>query len=407
MSKKEILLARQPIYDTQLRIYAYELLFRASQGSKTLLHDGDSATSLVMLNAFTEIGIQNLVADNKVFINFTRNLILNPPPIKHKNLVIEVLEDIAPDPDIVKSLEALRQIGYEIALDDFIYKDNLEPLIKQADIIKVDVLALTDEQLEQDIAVLKTHPVRLLAEKVESQEMYNRCKALGFDYFQGYFLSKPDIVKGKVTPANKLVVLQLLASLQNPLTSNPDELHRILSQDPSLSFKLLRLINSAALRRPQKIDSLFRAIILIGVPNIKRWASLLALSSLNDKPSALNDQALLRAKMCELLGETLNLEQPDLLFTLGMFSLLDAFFDRPLKDLLASISLSDHLNDALLERKGALGILLDHVIIYEEGRWGDINWQALEQLGLSIADVKAAYLTSLEWIDAADRKSVV
>ncbi|MCF7980923.1 MAG: EAL domain-containing protein [Pseudomonadales bacterium] len=401
MTRKNILLARQPIYDTKLRIYAYELLFRAGHHQHEDAFDGDSATSLVMLNAFSEIGIQNLVADNKAFINFTRNLILTPPPFSSNDVVVEVLETIQPDTEVIEGLKRLKQLGYTIALDDFIYEERLLPLVELADIIKIDVLALTEKELENQVKTLKQYSLKLLAEKVESQEMYNRCKRLGFDFFQGYFLSKPMIVKGRVTPANKVVVMQLIAELQSPETSDPNKLHRTISRDPSLSFKLLRMINSAAFRRPNKVESLYRAILLIGPTNIKHWASLLALTNLDDKPHALHEQTMLRAKMCELLGEKICPEEKYLFFTVGMFSMLDAFFDSPMVDLLNSISLSDEINLALLEQEGLLGFVLKISCAYEQGRWGDIDWKGLSENGLSIEDVKEAYLNSLHWIMAA------
>lgn len=397
MSKKDILLARQPIFDRKLNTYAYELLFRsnAPKGEESPI-DGDQATSLVMLNAFTEIGIQNVVGEHKAFINFTRNLILSPPPFTNQEVVIEVLEDIVPDAEIIQSLTELRETGYTIALDDFIYHSSLLPLVELAHIIKVDVLALTQDELLEHVNLLKQQDVLLLAEKVETQEMYEHCMSLGFDFFQGYFLSKPKTLKGNKIPANKLVVMQLLADLQSP-DIEAEKLHNTLSKDPGLSFKMLRLINSAAYRRPNKIDSLYRAIILIGLTNIKRWASLLALSNLDDKPNALHEETMLRAKMCEFLGKRIQADEVDLFFTVGMLSMLEAFFDTPLEELLNSISLSDEMNAALLRREGALGFVLSVCESYEQGKWSNIDWQGLKKYELSILDVKEAYLESVQW----------
>lgn len=397
MSNQETLLARQPIYDKQLKIYAYELLFRPAGTDDSKTADGDSATSKVMLNAFSEVGIHNLVANNKAFINFTRKLIISPPPFSPEDIVIEVLEDIAPEPQVLDGLQTLRQQGFTIALDDFVYKESLQPLINLADIIKIDVLALTESELHQQVEILSRCPVKLLAEKVETQEMFNRCKNMGFDYFQGYFLSKPMLVRGRVTPANKIVVMQLISDLQSPKSSNPQTLHDTISRDPSLSYKLLRLINSAAYHLPNKIESLYRAILLIGSDHIKHWASLLALSNLDDKPHALREQTMLRAKMCEFLGEKIKPEKKDLFFTVGMFSMMDAFFDAPLEELLTSISLADEITTALLRQEGVLGFVLKASLAYEQGNWGQIDWRGLAEHGLSIADVKAAYLDSLRW----------
>ncbi len=398
MQQEETLLARQPIFNAKLDIYAYELLFRpATGGFESGVIDGDHATSTVMLNAFSEVGISNLVAENKAFINFTRNLILTPPPFSNQEIVIEVLEDIAPDPEVLQGLERLRQQGFTIALDDFAYDESLIPLIKLAHIVKVDVLALNDEELDFNMVKLRDYPVKLLAEKVETQEMFQRCKALGFDYFQGYFLSKPILVKGRVIPANKLVVMKLIADLHSPETSDPSVLHDTISSDTTLSYKLLKMINSAAYRRPRKIESLYRAILLIGPNNIKHWASLLALSNLDDKPHALHEQTMLRAHMCENLGSIVDSNKKDLFFTVGMMSMLDAFFDAPLDELLSSISLTDDINAALLNGKGPLGFVLSTALAYEQGCWGDIDWSGLSQHNLTIQDVKQAYLDSLQW----------
>jgi len=397
MPKKDVLLARQPIFDRKLNTYAYELLFRPNMiDADAKQVDCDQATSMVMLNAFTEIGIQNLVGQHKAFINFTRNLILNPPPFTYKEIVIEVLEDIKPDKEIIESLTRLRKSGYLIALDDFIYHESLLPLVDLAHIIKVDVLALSAEQLAEHINLLKQQDVLLLAEKVETQEMQQYCMELGFDYFQGYFLSKPKNIKGRKIPANKLVIMQLLADLQKPDISS-EQLHLTLSKDPGLSFKMLRLINSAAYRRPNKIESLYRAIILIGLNNIKRLASLLALSNLDDKPSALHEETMIRAKMCEFLGKRVFSKDVDLFFTVGMFSMLEAFFDAPMEELLESISLTSQMNDALLHREGILGFVLSTCEAYEQGNWQAIDWVRLKSHGLSINDVKDSYLESLEW----------
>ncbi len=396
MLQEEILLARQPIFNSKLDIYAYELLFRPAAEHSGII-DGDQATSTVMLNAFSEVGMENLVARSKAFINFTRNLVITPPPFDNKEIVIEILEDIQPEPEVLEGITNLKQQGFTIALDDFAYDESLVPLVELADIIKIDVLALTEDELEHNITVLKKYPVKLLAEKVETQEMFQSCKDLGFDYFQGYFLCRPILVKGKIIPANKLVVMKLIADLNSPETSDPSVLHDTISSDPTLSYKLLRMINSAAYRRPRKIESLYRAILLIGPSNIKHWASLLALSNLDDKPHALHEQTMLRAHMCENLGAKADERKKDLFFTVGMMSMLEAFFDAPLDELLSSISLTDEINTALLNNEGILGFVLSVTLAYEQGNWGDIDWSGLTHYNLSIKDVKEAYLESLQW----------
>lgn len=399
MSQENILLARQPIYDTHLNICAYELLFRADHQSQNFNEIGaDAATSTVIFNAFSEVGIHNVVGEHRAFINFTRNLILDPPPFTSGEIVIEVLEDIQPEPEILESLQKFKKQGYTIALDDFKYHESLQPFVDLADIIKIDVLALTQDELIAHAAMLQSDKIKLLAEKVETQEMYNFCKELGFSYFQGYFLSRPKTVKGRKVPADKLVVMKLISDLQNP-DINPQVLNDTISKDAALSFKLLRMVNSAAYRRSNKIESLYRAILLIGLKDIKHWASLLALSSLDDKPHALAELTMTRARMCELIGTHIHSEQSDLFYTVGMFSMLDAYFDTPLEVLLASMSFTDEINDALLKHEGMLGFVLKTAIAYENGEWGNIDWEGLSNYRLSIADIKEAYLESLQWYE--------
>ncbi len=398
MTQESVLLARQPIFDARLNIIGYELLFRPEDKLDTTApdHDGDRATSQVMLNAFTEIGMRNLIGDKMAFINYTRTHILSPPPFQDCDLVVEVLEDIAAEPDVVESLQALKADGYTIALDDFVYHESLKPLIELADIVKVDVLDLGREGIAEHVEILSQYPVKLLAEKIEDQEMYDYCKELGFEYFQGYFLSKPKIIRGRKIPANKMIVMQLIMKLQSPDLS-PGDIHDTISKDPALSYKVLRMINSAAWRRPDKIESLMRAIILVGINQIRRWASFLALSSFEDKPTALHEQTVIRSKMCEFLGSRISSKRADEFFTLGMLSLLDAFFDMPLEELLKSISLSEEMNAALLEHQGELGFVLKTCIAYEKGDWSGIDWSGLQYYGVTINDVKESYLEALRW----------
>ena len=398
MATETTLLARQPIFDTKLDIVGYELLYRPESelDRSDLDRDGDRATSQVMLNAFTEIGMQNLIGDKMGFINYTRNHILSPPPFQDCQLVVEVLEDITAEPEIVESLKMLKAEGYIIALDDFVYHDSLTPLIEVADIVKVDVLELGRESISEHVKILSQYPLQLLAEKIEDQDMFQYCKELGFDYFQGYFLSKPKVIKGRKIAANKMLVMQLIVKLQSPDLA-PKDIHDTISKDPALSYKVLRMINSAAMRRPDKIESLMRAILLVGINQIRRWASFLALSSFDDKPSALHEQTVIRSKMCEYFGAKIDAKRADEYFTVGMLSMLDAFFDLPLEELLGNIPLSEEMNAALLQRDGSLGFILKTCIAYEKGDWGGIDWRQLAQHNLSIKDVKEAYLEALGW----------
>ncbi|MDP2139202.1 MAG: HDOD domain-containing protein [Gammaproteobacteria bacterium] len=399
MTVRHTLLARQPIYDGNLNISAYELLFRSDHNNHATVLDGDSATSQVMLNAFNELDISEVVQHYPAYINFTRNLILNPPPFDRNRFVIEVLETIEVDDELIIHLQALKNNGYTIALDDFLYESKWDPVLRIADIVKLDVLALDVKELERHVQLLKPFNVVLLAEKVETHEMFHYCKALGFTLFQGYFLSKPEQISGRKVPANKLVVMNLLAQIQNP-NAELSEIAGIIANDPVLSVKLIRLVNSAAFSARREIASLQHAVSLLGLRHVKSWATLLSLSSMSDKPHALSLHTMSRARMCQLVAECFTSpSQSDAYFTTGLLSNLDAFFDMELSQIVTTMPLSQEVVDGLLAGKGNLGLILSSVIANEQARWPDIDWLALKHLNVSENDIEKAYLASLQWAE--------
>ncbi len=396
MPDQNVLLARQPIYDTQQNLVAYELLFRPEDKADMPSFDGNIATSRVLLNAFTEGDIEKITGGAPAFVNFTKELLLSPPPFNPEHIVVEVLEDIIIDEDVVNAIKNLKQKGYKIALDDFVMDERYKPLLPLADVIKLELPAMNAEELKSAIGYLKRFSTSLLAEKIETIEDYKLCKDLGCDLFQGYFLSKPEIIKGRKLPQNKLAVLQLIGELQDPAV-NVNELNAIISKDPTLSFKLLKLVNSAAYRRARTIESIHMAVMMIGISKIKSWSSLLALSKMDDKPVALRQISLARAKLCELLSEKLSPDQGDLYFTTGLLSSLDAYFDTPLKKLLLSIPLEGTISDALAHYRGKAGLAVHTAKHYEQSKWQAIHWNLLERFGISKVELNKLYVESVIW----------
>lgn len=392
------LLARQPIFNGKMQVVAYELLCRNKELTQIATRDGDAASSQVLLNAFAELSIEQVVGKHKAFVNFTRTLIDTPPPFNHSKLVIEVLEGQKVDAAMLHSLRQLREQGYTIALDDFELTDQTESLIAYADIIKLDVLHLSTAQLKHHVDFLKPFGVTLIAEKVETYEMFEQCKALGFDLFQGYFLAKPKVITGRKISENKQSVLQLLSALHDPNVAI-ERVERMIARDTLLSFKLLRLVNSAAFGLSRSVDSLRQAIMLLGLNKLRNWVNLLALSNLGGKPHELSIAALTRARMCELIAAEINKKnRQDSFFTVGLLSTLDAFLDTPLEELLASLSLSDAINKAMLNYSGPEGMVLQLVRYHEQGDWEKIDWNALAQMGLTQQRLAEIYLDSLGWV---------
>ncbi len=402
MSDQHILLARQPIFDVDIRVSAYELLFRSDNTANANVFDGDSATSQVFLNAFNELDISEVVQHHPAYINFTRNLILNPPPFDKKRFVIEVLEDIEADQELVDHLQKLKDAGYTIALDDFVYDAKWDPALKIADIVKIDVLAFDEEEIKRHVALLKPFDVTLLAEKVETHEMFHFCKSLGFTLFQGYFLSKPEQVKGRKVPANKLVVLNLLTQLQNP-NAELGKIAAVIAKDPVLSVKLIKLVNSAAFSGRREITSLQHAVSMLGLRQVKSWATLLSLSTMADKPNALSMLAMTRAKMAQLLAECFtNSTDSDAYFTTGLLSNLDAFFDVELQEIVSSMPLSPLVVDGLLRGNGPIGTVINTVIAYEQAQWDKLDIAALEKLNIGTGELENAYRESIRWASQLD-----
>lgn len=388
----DIFIARQPIYDRKLHVYAYELLYRGGEDNHANVIDGDDATSQVLVNALMDIGLPELVEQSLAFINLTERYIVEglPPSLVQDSVVLEVLEDIKPTEAVIKGLEKLKADGHMIALDDFVCDDENLALVELADIIKIDLLALPGTTLAEQVKKLRPMGVRLLAEKVETPEEFEYCKALGFEYFQGYFFCKPNIVKGAHTPSSRMAIMQLMAKLQDP-DLEFSELQALVSQDVSLSYRILRYINSAHFSLGKKIESIQKAISFLGLNTIKTWVTILAMSSIDDKPYELILTALIRAHMCEKLSANTSVSA-DNAFTVGLFSALDAFIDKPLDEILDALPLSDELNHALLEQRGELGGMLSVVLSYERGQWNDVA-----SFHYDGSDLRDAYLSSIRW----------
>jgi EAL and modified HD-GYP domain-containing signal transduction protein len=258
------LLARQPIFDKTLSVAAYELLFRNSEENMAAPSDEDGATSQVLLSAFSEHDISQLTGTVPGFVNFTKKLLLSDIPFDKKQLVIEVLEDITDSEEVITALNQLKDEGYTIALDDFIYSADKSGLIELCDIIKVDLRAYpTQKEFLQDTKRIKRTKRRMLAEKVETHEEFELCKQLGYELFQGYFFAKPQLIKGKELSYNREVVLTLISELQNNDVSI-ERLEKVFVRDPELTFKLLKLVNAVAYSRGRKLKSVKQAITWLG-----------------------------------------------------------------------------------------------------------------------------------------------
>ena len=386
------IVARQPICDRLQRTFGYELLFRGVDTEKCIVENDDDATSRVVFNSIVEIGLNRIVGQAKAFINFTRDFILsrNCALLPRDRVVLEILETSIPDPKFLRGIATLRIKGYRFALDDFNFQEQLMPFLPYCSYIKVDLRVVDRERLARELPSLRAFSASLLAEKVETVEEYQFCRDLGFEYFQGYYFCKPRIVSANTMPSNRLTVSKLLARLQKvDVTSG--EVEAILGEDPALSYRLQRYINSAAIGLPRKIDSIKHAVRMVGLDHIRTLSSLVLLSSLDDKPRELIKTSVIRARMCQLLGEGPS-RTYGVYFTTGLFSTLEAFLDCPMEKALENLPLSDEISNALLHQKGDNGRLLAAVIAYERG-----DWNALMRMRVDPEKVAKAYLDAVSW----------
>ncbi len=398
------LIARQPICNNKLKVVAFELLHRMNNsGNHAEVTDGDSATIDVLLAAYNDLSIDDVVGDQLAFVNFTANILLTTlPPFPPKQLVIELLEGQEITPELIKALKKLRKKGYKIALDDFCLNKETLSLVECADIIKLDVLEESPEKWEHYIPKLKERGITMLAEKVETYDVFERCCELGFELFQGYFFAKPKVITGKKMTRNELSVINLISKL-NRSDVDYDEVINIISHDADLSYNLLRTVNSGMYSFPSKIDSVRQAAVILGISHLKDWINFLSLSSLENKPQLLLDTAMTRAKMCELTGKLLtNKAKVDDYFTMGLLSIIDAFFDMPMEELLEKLSLSEEVQQALLHQKGLMGNVLKVAKNFEEANLDEkVNAALAKKFNKSVSELTQCYLDSIAWVNSS------
>ena len=390
--------ARQPIFDSRLRVFAYELLFRSSLDNFFAFPDGDQATSRVM-DCVLSLGLDRLLAGHPAFINFTRETLIEDLatllPAKH--LTIEVLESVKPDLEVLQACRHLKQLGYQLALDDVASLDFDNPLLGIADIVKIDFSLASESQKAGIPRQLRGRGIKLVAEKVEERQEFDRAVAWGYDYFQGFFFCSPQMISARDIPAFKLNQLQLLKVLRRT-ELDYDEIEHILSRDLSFSYRLLRYLNSALFGLRSEVRSIRHALSMLGEILIKRWVAMVVLAAIaSDKPAELLRVALLRARFCELLSAPLvpRDEQGDF-FLLGLFSVVDACLNQPMKVVAADLPLTPEVKDGLLGAGNVHGRVFQCVSAFERADWAAVAGLA-GSLNLTAEFVGESYLQSLEW----------
>ncbi|MBI5592002.1 MAG: HDOD domain-containing protein [Deltaproteobacteria bacterium] len=397
----EVYLARQPIFNRVKEIFGYELLFRDGLSNAFPDIDGDQASSNVLSNSFFCMGIDQITGGKKSFVNFTQELLLQKMPLlfPRENLIVEVLENVLPTEATILACREITTAGYQLALDDFIYDPALEPLIAMAGIIKVDIRLTPAEKAQDILNKLSAHSVKFLAEKVETYEEYEKYLEMGFDYFQGYFFSKPQVLKAQDISPSKISLLQIMAEV-NREEMQFSTVETLISRDVSVSFKLLRYINSPYYSRGQEISSIRQAIMRLGEAGIRRFIPIILMSAFADnKPHELIRASVIRARFCELLCENTKtrLRSPEL-FTLGLFSLIDAIMDEQMDHLIDKLPFSADIRNALVSNTGEMADFLNLVRAYETGEWAAVS-RIAETIGMDNDRIPMLYWDAVVWAD--------
>ena len=340
--------ARQPILDNQNRTYGYELLFRSGADKNVAtITDQDHATLSVATSGFIK-SQENLDQSKKIFINFTENLILEKAPrgLPPGVTVIEILEDIVPTQELIDEIISLKDEGYIVAVDDFEGSDVQAAFLDIADIIKVDILNKSEDEILEIYDKIRDKKALKLAEKVDSLEMYNFLKKLGFDLYQGFYFAKPENLTGKKLRSGQMSKLRILNVINDP-DLDPKKLIDIIVVDPGITYQLLRFINSAAFGLSTKIESVNHAVSLLGMKQLKYWIRMAVMSELmgDDQPPELYLMSLHRGRLLEELANDGMIKgiSPDTMFLFGMLSLIDVMLGVPLKEVLDELPLSEDL----------------------------------------------------------------
>jgi len=400
----EFFIARQPVFDREQRVYAYELLFRS--GIKSIFNisensNGDGYSPDVVTNSFFFIGLEELTGGKKACINFTRELLLQEVPLHlpGEKTIVGISETVDPTPEILGACRKFKKNGYGIVLGNANHLKEDHPLIEVVDFVKVDFREIAPEVREKLPEALEGSGLKFLAEKIETEDEYHQALESGYSLFQGYYFSEPELQSGGSIDSSKHNYLQIIQEINKPDVEY-DALESIIKRDLGLTYKLLRFINSAYFGIITEVRSIRQALVLLGFEEIRKWASLLALQKLGEgKPSELLRQSIIRARFCEELGAEIGMEEErSELFLMGMFTVLSALMEKPMAQILTELPLDKAIHAALLGRQNKYRRILETVLAYERGRWDQFT-MFIRLLHVEEDAVPALYRSAIQWSD--------
>jgi EAL and modified HD-GYP domain-containing signal transduction protein len=396
--RSEVAVVRHPIADARHVVVGYELRFGGSIDLGDLRMDA-KATSALLVDAFGDIGLETLAGRHPAWLTIARNFLveIGPPPVRPDRAVLQIKAYQAGD-DVLTILQGLSRSGYTIALDEYDGQSGggVEELMSLCSIVKVDITAVGPAELPDVLRAPKMQGALMVATQVGDHAAFERCRELGFAYFQGDYFARPRLFKARGVATAGLGSLRRLSELTAGDVSFED-LERVIASDVGLSLKLLRYVNSAFFALPRTVNSVREALSMLGVRTVRRWATVMTISSIPEVPDELVALALRRAHMCEILAGSALPEERETLFTIGLFSVADALLDAPMSDVLDSLPFTEEIQAALLRREGPKGELLAAVTAYERGEFPTLP---TADASPSLA---GAYRSALAWADEASR----
>jgi EAL and modified HD-GYP domain-containing signal transduction protein len=401
---QDIFIARQPIVDQKEKLVAFELLFRsAHSATESGVVDDTHATAQVLVNAFGEMGIGDVLGTHRGFINLDAQILHSDliELLPKQQVMLELLETIKIDADIIARCHELKAKGFSLALDDVTeLSEDIKPLLSVVEVVKLDLMLIDPLRLPGLVNELKRYPIKLLAEKVEDREQAKRCMAMGFDLFQGYYFARPEMLSGKRSDPSKMVLIRLLSMLLSDLEN--DKIEEAFKEHADLTYNLMRMVNSVGTGLATKVSSLKHGLLVLGRQPLRRWVQLLLYAAKNGDNSAspLMQLAATRGKLLELVAKIDSPGNPDYAdqaFMVGILSLLDALMGEPLPDIISRMSLQEEVEAALLKHEGGLGNLLS---LCEKVETGDLN--AIQEMlpafsSLTVEDLNKAQLEAMGW----------
>ncbi len=398
----DIYVARQPILNVKRQTLGYELLFRDGESNAYPAHVGSNrATYRLIVENFLSIGTNSAIDTSRCFINFPQESLIRglPHVLPKERVVIEILETCQPNDELYEAVKKLSQSGYLMALDDFVYTPEWERFLPFVQIVKLDIMAMGIEEactlVTQRLA--KGVKRKFLAEKVETEAEFKAARKAGFSFFQGYFFSKPELVKQNYLSPEQVIAMELFREVCQSEVDF-EKIEKIVSKDVALSYKLLKFVNAMSDRIEVPISSFRQALVYLGQDKLKVFVSLAVASFVSaNKPSELYSLSLQRAQFFLLMArENPFNEHREQAFLIGLFSMLDALLDMSLDELVEQLPLSSAVKLALIKRQGPYGVLINLEECFERADWSGMEL-ACRQLGLSLSDVMPRLNQAQRW----------